>query len=171
MAWGRRVCIFSFYDWGWAVWSGQVEAWVVLSVAWSASCSLLVRRAQVVILYVCYEWRICSVWQVVNQMETFERDKLRENVWMVAHMSLSERRKLFPSSGGWFEERRGGSRVVTNPTVWVRDRRVSIIDYGYRWRVSGIEFSSLMFATNSRFVRFDNVVNRMETFERETTYE
>lgn len=76
-----------------------------------------------------------------------------------------------PSSGGWFEERRGGSRVVTNPTVWVRDRRVSIIDYGYRWRVLGIEFSSLMFATNGRFVRFGNVVNRMETFERETTYE
>ena len=76
-----------------------------------------------------------------------------------------------PSSGGWFEERRGASRVVTNPTVWVRDRRVSIIDYGYRWRVSGIEFLSLMFATNGGFVRFDNVVNRIETFERETTYE
>jgi hypothetical protein len=37
--------------------------------------------------------------------------------------------------------------------------------------VSGIEFLSLMFATNGGFVRFDNVVNRMETFERETTYE
>ena len=60
---------------------------------------------------------------------------------------------------------------MTNPTVCVRDRRVSIIDYGYRWRVSGIEFLSLTFATNSGFVRFDNVVNRMETFERETTYE
>lgn len=60
---------------------------------------------------------------------------------------------------------------MTNPTVWVCDRRVSIIDYCYRWRVSGIEFSSLMFATNSGFVRFNNVVNRMETFERETTYE
>ena len=67
-------------------------------------------------------------------------DKLRENVWMVAHMSLSERCNLLPSSGGWFEERRGGSRVVTNPTVWVRDRRVSIIDYCYRWRVSGWVF-------------------------------
>ena len=42
----------------------QVGAWVALSVAWGASCSLLVRRAQVAILYVCYEWRICSVWQV-----------------------------------------------------------------------------------------------------------
>ena len=48
---------------------------------------------------------------------------------------------------------------------------MSIIDYGYRWRASGAEFLSLMFATNSGFVRFDNVVNRMETFERETTYE
>ena len=60
---------------------------------------------------------------------------------------------------------------MTNPTVCVRDRRVSIIDYGYRWRVSGVEFLSLTFATNSGFVRFNNVVNRMETFERETTYE
>ena len=84
-------------------------------------------------------------------------DKLRENVWMVAHMSLSERCNLSPSSGGWFEERRGGSRVVTNPTVWVRDRRVSIIDYGYRWRVSGIEFLSLTFATNGGFVRFNKL--------------
>lgn len=64
---------------------------------------------------------------------------------------------FFPSSGGRFEERRGASRVVTNPTVWVRDRRVSIIDYCYRWRVSGIEFSSLMFATNSGFVRFNKL--------------
>lgn len=31
--------------------------------------------------------------------------------------------------------------------------------------MSGIEFLSLMFATNGGFVRFDNVVNRMETFE------
>lgn len=37
--------------------------------------------------------------------------------------------------------------------------------------MSGIEFLSLTFATNGGFVRFDNVVNRMETFERETTYE
>ena len=62
-----------------------------------------------------------------------------------------------PSSGGWFEERRGGSRVVTNPTVWVCDRRVSIIDYGYRWRVSEIEFSSLMFATTGGFVQFNKL--------------
>ena len=37
--------------------------------------------------------------------------------------------------------------------------------------VRRVEFSSLTFATNSGFARFDNVVNRMETFERETTYE
>lgn len=37
--------------------------------------------------------------------------------------------------------------------------------------VCRVEFSSLMFATNGGFVRFDNVVNRMETFERETIYE
>ena len=140
----------------------QVGAWVVLSVAWSASCPLLMRRAQVAIFNVCNEWRICSVWQVAW---------CDIDIWATIHMSLSERCNLSPSSGGWFEERRGGSRVVTNPTVWVRDRRVSIIDYGYRWRVSGIEFLSLIFATTGGFVRFDNVVNRVETFERETTYE
>lgn len=42
----------------------HVEAWVALSVDWGASCSVLERRSQVAILYVCYEWRICSVWQV-----------------------------------------------------------------------------------------------------------
>lgn len=62
-----------------------------------------------------------------------------------------------PFSGGWFEERRGASRVVTNPTVWVRDRRVSIIDYGYRWHVSGMSFHLYWFATNSGFVRFNKL--------------
>ena len=37
--------------------------------------------------------------------------------------------------------------------------------------VCRVEFLSLMFATTGGFVRFDNVVNRMETIERETTYE
>lgn len=87
--------------------------------------------AQVAIFNVCYKWRICSVWQVAW---------CSIDIWATTHMSLSERCNLLPSSGGWFEERRGGSRVVTNPTVWVRDRRVSIIDYCYRWRVSGWVF-------------------------------
>ena len=34
-----------------------------------------------------------------------------------------------------------------------------------------LSFHLYWFATNSGFVRFGNVVNRMETFERETTYE
>lgn len=46
-----------------------------------------------------------------------------------------------------------------------------MIDGAHRKRGSGVEFLSLMIATNGEFVRFDNVVNRMETFERETTYE
>lgn len=37
--------------------------------------------------------------------------------------------------------------------------------------VCRVEFLSLTFATNSGFVRFDNVVNRMETFERDAAYE
>ena len=74
-------------------------------------------------------------------------DKLRDAAWTYEQPFICNWANdaiLSPSSGGWFEERRGGSRVVTNPTVWVRDRRVSIIDYGYRWRVSGIEFLSLL---------------------------
>lgn len=95
------------------------------------------------------EWASWRVLRSVRKLQSLvfatsggfaQFDRLRENVWMVAHMSLSERCNLSPSSGGWFEERRGASRVVTNPTVWVRDRRVSIIDYGYRWRVSGWVF-------------------------------
>lgn len=138
-----------FFRWG------KLLVWAC-SEEW-ASCSVLVRQsaltivnnalgwvskltcseecAQVAIFNVCYEWRICSVWQVAW---------CGIDIWATIHMPLSERCNLSPSSGGWFEERRGGSRVVTNPTVWVRDRRVSIIDHCYRWRVSGIEFSSLL---------------------------
>ena len=146
MAWGRRVCIFWKFFVAW-----QVER-SVCSGEW-ASCSILVRqsaltivnnalgwvsklacseeREQVAILHVCYEWRICSVWQVAWR---------GIDIWATIHMLLSERCNLSPSSGGWFEERRGASRVVTNPTVCVRDRRMSIIDYGYRWRASGWVF-------------------------------
>ena len=99
--------------------------WGVSKLACSEEC------AQVVIFSVCYEWRICSVWQVAW---------CGIDIWATIHMSLSERCNLPLSSGGWFEERRGGSRVVTNPTVWVRDRHVSIIDHCYRWHVSGWVF-------------------------------
>ena len=99
--------------------------WGVSKLACAEEC------AQVAIFNVCYEWRICSVWQVAW---------CGIDIWAIIHMSLSEWCNFSPSSGGWFEERRGGSRVVTNPTVYVRDRRVSIIDYGYRWRVSGWVF-------------------------------
>lgn len=114
----------------------------------------------------CLECKLLPFWWGERKLQSLvfatsggfaQFDKLRENVWTIIHMSASERCNLLPFWGGWFEERRGGSRVVTNPTVWVRDRRVSIIDYGYRWRVSGIEFLSLMFATNSGFVQFNKL--------------
>lgn len=163
--WGRQV-EGSVCSEEWASCSALVwQSWLTIvnnALGWVSKLARSGECAQVAIFNVCYEWRICSVWQVAW---------CGIDIWAIIHMSLSERCNLLPSSGGWFEERRGASRVVTNPTVWARDRRVSIIDYGYRWRVSGIEFSSLTFATNSGFVRFDNVVNRMETFERETTYE
>ena len=145
MAWGRRVCIFSFYDWGGAVGGGKLERewlWALLGV------------------------QVALFWRGGRKLQSLmfatsggfaQFDKLRENVWAIIHMSLSERCNLLPSSGGWFEERRGASRVVTNPTVWVRDRRVSIIDYCYRKSVSWIEFSSLMFATNGGFVQFNKL--------------
>ena len=160
MAWGRRVRIFwKFFLW-WAGWSllGRASCSVLVrqsaltivnnALGWASKLTRSEECAQVAIFNVCYERRICSVWQVAW---------CGMDIWATIHMSLSERCNLFPSSGGWFEERRGASRVVTNPTVWVRDRRVSTIDYGYRWRVSGIEFSSLMIATNSGFVRFNKL--------------
>ena len=52
------------------------------ALGWVSKLACSEECAQVAIFNVCYEWRICSVWQVVNQMETFERGKLRSR-----HMS------------------------------------------------------------------------------------
>ena len=94
---------------------------------------------------------------------------LRGNMSGYSYVMNGSRSSLL---GGWF---RGTQRREPlgdeYPTIDVCDKRVSMIDNLYRWLGSEVEFSSLMFATNGGFVRFDNVVNRMETFERETTYE
>lgn len=137
--WGL-VCIFSFYDWGWAVVGGKLERewlWALLGVQvapfwWGEhkllSCMFATSGGFAQFDKLLIKWKHLSVTSCGN------------DIWATIHMLLSKRRNLPPSSGGWFEERRGASRVVTNPTVCVRDRRVSIIDYGYRWRVSGWVF-------------------------------
>ena len=145
MAWGRRVCIFSFYDWGWAVWSGHVGAWVVLSVAWSASCSLLVRRAQVVIFNVCYEWRICSVWQVAWE-------RMNDCSYVIERTMQSS---PLLRDGGLRNDAARAALWRTRPYECAIDvcqlLTMVIAD------VCRVEFSSLMFATNSGFVRFNKL--------------
>lgn len=130
----------------------QVGAWVVLSVAWSASCSLLVRRSQVVIFNVCNERRICSVWQVA-----WERMNGCSYVIERTTQSSSLLRE-----GGLRNNAARAALWRTRPYECAIDvcqlLTIVIAD------VCRAEFSSLMFATNSGFVRFDNVVNRMETF-------
>lgn len=159
MAWGRRVCIFSFYDWGGAVWSGQVGAWVVLSllgseqvaVFWGvcASCNLvcLLRMADLLSLTSCvrtYEWLLICHWANDAIFPLLREGGLRNDA---ARAALWRTRPYECAID-----------VCQLLTMVIAD-------------VRRVEFSSLMFATNGGFVRFDNVVNRMETFERETTYE
>ena len=147
-------------------WAGQVEGSVC---AWEwASCSVLVRPNGLTIVNNALGWvskltrseecaqvaiftdllRVADLLSLTSCVRTYE--------WLlICHWANDA--IFFPSSGGWFEERRGGSRVVTNPTVWVRDRRVSIIDYRYRWRVSGTSFHLYWFATSGGFVRFNKL--------------
>lgn len=144
MAWGRRVRIFlkvfgvgqverSVCSEEWASCSALVwQSWLTIvnnALGCASKLTRSVECAQVAIFSVCNEWWICSVWQVAWE---------RMNGCSYVIERTMQSSSL--SSGGWFEERRGGSRVVTNPTVWVCDRRASIIDYCYRWRVSGWVF-------------------------------
>lgn len=158
---------------------GQVER-SVCSEEW-ASCSVLVRQsaltivsnalgwvskltrseecAQVEIFSVCYEWRICSVWQVAWE-------RMNGCSYVVERTMQSY---PFLREGGLRNDAAGAALWRTRPYECAIDvcqlLTIVIAD------VCRAEFSSLTFATNSGFVRFGNVVNRMETFERETTYE
>lgn len=101
-----------------------------------------VARSQVAIFNVCYEWRICSVWQVA-------RERMNGCSYVIERTMQSS---PLLREGGLRNDAAGAALWRTRPEC-VRDRCVSIIDYCYRWRVSGIEFSSLVFATNGGFVR------------------
>ena len=163
---------------------GQVEVWERVW-AWSgewASCAALVRQsaltivnnalgwvskltrseecAQVAIFNVCYERRICSVWQVA-----WERMNGCSYVIERTMQSLSLLRE-----GGLRNDAARAALWRTRPyecAIDVCQLLTTVIADVCR----ELSFHLYWFATNSGFVRFDNVVNRMETFERETTYE
>ena len=121
-------------------------SWAV-GLCWGVSeLACAEEREQVAIFSVCYKWRICSVWQVA-----WER---MNNCSYVIERTMQSSPLLW--EGGLRNDAAGAALWRTRPEC-VRDRRVSIIDYGYRWRVSGVEFSSLTFATNGGFVRFNKL--------------
>lgn len=149
----RSVCSEEWASCSVLVWQGWLTivnnalGWV--SVSPSSEC------AQVAIFSVCYEWRICSVWQVA-----WER--------MNGCSYVVERTMQFSPllrEGGLRNDAAGAALWRTRPyecAIDVCQLLTTVIASVHR-----VEFSSLMFATNGGFVRFDNVVNTMETFERD----
>lgn len=147
MAWGRRVCIF----WKFFV-AGQVER-SVCSGEWASWRVLRSVRSQVAILYVCYEWRICSVWQVAWE-------RMNGCSYVIERMMQSS---PLLREGGLRNDAARAALWRTRPYECAIDvcQLLTMVIAG----MCRVEFSSLMFATTGGFVRFDNVVNRMETFE------
>ena len=154
----RSVCSEEWASCSALVW----QSWLTIvnnALGWVSKLACSEECAQVTILYVCYEWRICSVWQVA-----WERMNGCSYVIERTMQSL-----LLLREGGLRNDAAGAALWRTRPYECAIDvcqlLTMVIAD------MCRAEFSSLMFATNGGFVRFDNVVNRMETFERETTYE
>ena len=162
MAWGRRVRIFWKFFGGAAgcrklLCAGERVRSVRLQVAiWERSEEC----AQVAIFNVCNEWRICSVWQVA-----WER---MNGCSYVIERTMQSSPLL--REGGLRNDAAGAALWRTRPYECAIDvcQLLTIVIADVCRELS---FHLYWFATNSGFVRFDNVVNRMETFERETTYE
>lgn len=158
MAWGRRVCIFwKFFGVGGlrgvklqsenALGSAQVAPfwWGVCT-----SCNLvcLLRVADLLSLTSCvrtYEWLLICHW--AND----------------AILSLLR-------EGGLRNDAAGAALWRTRPYECAIDV-CQLLTMVIADVCRELSFHLYWFATNGGFVRFDNVVNRMETFERETTYE
>ena len=168
MAWGRRVCIFwkFFFLGGLRGVKLQSENVSEPSGEW-ASCSVLVRQsmltivnntlgwvskltrseecAQVAIFNVCYEWRICSVWQVA-----WER---MNGCSYVIERTMQSSPLL--REGGLRNDAAWAALWRTRPyecAIDVCQLLTTVIAGGCR-----VEFLSLMFATNSGFVRFNKL--------------
>ena len=136
-----------------AIWERVWAFWGVSKLTRSEECT------QVAIFNVCYEWRICSVWQVAWE-------RMNDCSYVIERAMQSS---PLLREGGLRNDAARAALWRTRPYECAIDvcQLLTIVIAG----VCRVEFLSLMFATNSGFVRFDNVVNRMETFERETTYE
>lgn len=116
--------------------------------------------AQVAIFSVCYEWRICAIWQVA-----WERMNGCSYVIERMMQSFSLLRE-----GGLRNDAARAALWRTRPYECAIDVCQLLTMVIADWR-RVLSFYLYWFATNGGIVRFDNVVNRMETFERDTTYE
>lgn len=139
MAWGRRVCIFWKFFCGGASWAVGLF-WGVSKLACAGEC------AQVAILCVCYEWRICSVWQVA-----WER--------MNGCSYVVERTMQSPSllrEGGLRNDAAGAALWRTRPYGCAIDvcQLLTMVIADVRRELS---FHLYWFATNSGFVRFNKL--------------
>lgn len=155
MAWGRRVCIFwKFFGWaagcrkllraGERVWA----FWGVSKLVCSEEC------AQVAIFNVCYKWRVCSVWQVAWE-------RMNGCSYVIERTMQSS---PLPREGGLRNDAARAALWRTRPYECAIDV-CQLLTMVIADVCRELRFHLYWFATNSGFVRFDNVVNRMETFE------
>lgn len=161
MAWGRRVRIFwKFFSgrsswavglfWGaWASCSALVwQSWLTIvsnALGWVSKLTRSEGCAQVAIFSVCYKWRICSVWQVA-----WER---MNGCSYVIERTMQSSPLL--REGGLRNDAARAALWRTRPYECAIDvcQLLTIVIAG----VCRVEFSSLTFATNSGFVRFNKL--------------
>ena len=115
--------------------------WGVSKLACSEEC------AQVAILYVCYKWRICSVWQVAwERMNGCSYD-----------IERTTQSSPLLREGGLRNDAARAALWRTRPYECAIDVCQLLTMVIADWRRE-LSFHLYWFATNSGFVRFDNVV-------------
>ena len=148
--------------------SEQVGAFWWGRASWRDGAMLIINNlyrgallgTQVAILYVCNKQRICSVWQVAWE---------RMNVCSYVTERMMQSSSLL-REGGLRNDAARAALWRTRPYECAIDV-CQLLTMVIADVCRELSFHLYWFATNGGFARFDNVVNRMETFERETTYE
>ena len=132
----------------WASWRDEVMLIINNLYRWA------LLGTQVAIFNVCYEWRICSVWQVA-----WERMNGCSYVieWTAQSSPLLR-------EGGLRNDAARAALWRTRPYECAIDV-CQLLTMVIADVCRELSFYLYWFATNSGFVRFDNVVNRIETFE------
>ena len=130
------------------------------ALGWVSKLTRSGECAQVFIFSVCYEWRICSVWQVAWE-------RMNDCSYVIERTMQSS---PLLREGGLRNDAARAALWRTRPYECAIDV-CQLLTMVIADVCRELSFHLYWFATNSGFVRFDNVVNRMETIERETTYE